>query len=276
MTFVPVDDSNRTHVLSFLAQYEKTCVSLTENVRRKSSGIFALTDNKKNITGIIGARHTVLHCLPYIVRKPEFKKDISSFLHGKTISCINGDAEGTRFLVDILGKNGIQPVQENHYMLMSMPHGILPPVTDSLPSGWRILHCHEKDVDALMKLQSAYEKEEVLPAGRLFMPSIVRQNLEHIVRSEYLLALCNNQNTFISKANTNAIGVNYVQIGGVYTDPRYRENHYASLIVSTLVHKINTVKKKPVLFVKDSNFIAKKLYLSLGFIKSADFIIAYF
>ena len=276
MTFVPVDDSNRTHVLSFLTQYEKTCVSLTENVRRKSSGIFALTDNKKNITGIIGARHTVLHCLPGIVRKPEFEKDIASFLHGKTISCINGDAEGTRFLVDILGKSGIQPVQENHYTLMSMPLGMLPPVTGSLPSGWRILHCHEKDVDALMNLQSAYEKEEVLPAGRIFMPSIVRQNLEHIVRSEYLLALCNNKNTFIAKANTNAIGVQYVQIGGVYTDPRYRGNHYASLIVSTLVHKINTVKKQPVLFVKDSNFIAKKLYLSLGFIKSADFIIAYF
>lgn len=276
MTFVPVDDSNRTHVLSFLAHYEKTCVTLTENVRRKSSGIFALTDNKRNITGIIGARHTVLHCLPGFARKPELERDIASFLHGRTISCINGDAEGTRFLAGILGKDGIKPVQENHYMLMSMPDGMHPPVTAALPSGWRILHCHEKDIDALMNLQSAYEKEEVLPAGRIFMPSIVRQNLEHIIRSEYLLALCDTKNTFIAKANTNAIGINYVQIGGVYTDPRYRGNHYASLIVSTLVHKINTVKKQPVLFVKDSNFIAKKLYLSLGFIKSADFIIAYF
>jgi hypothetical protein len=276
MTFVPVDDSNRTHVLLFLAQYEKTCVSLAENVRRKSSDIFALTDNKKNIRGIIGARHTVLHCLPGIVRIPELKTDIASFLYNKTISCINGEAEGTRFLVDTLGKNGIKPVQENYYMLMTMPENMHPPVTVALPSGWRILHCHEKDVDALMNLQSAYEKEEVLPSGRMFMPSIVRQNLEHIIRSEYLLALCDDKSAFIAKANTNAIGINFVQIGGVYTDPRYRGNHYASLLVSTLVRKINTVGKQPVLFVKDSNSIAKKLYLSLGFIKSADFIIAYF
>jgi hypothetical protein len=276
MTLVPVDDSNRAHVLSFLVQYEKTCVTLTENVRRKSSDIFALTDNKKNIRGIIGARHTVLHCLPGIVHMPEFKTDIAAFLSNKTISCINGEAEGTRFLVDTLGRNGIKPVQENYYMLMTMPYGMQPPVNAALPSGWRILHCHEKNVDELMNLQSAYEKEEVLPSGRRFMPSIVRQNLEHIIKSEYLIALCDDKNTFIAKANTNAIGIQYVQIGGVYTDPRYRGNHYASLLVSTLVRKINTVGKRPVLFVKNSNSIAKKLYLSLGFIKSADFLIAYF
>ncbi|MFA6855851.1 MAG: GNAT family N-acetyltransferase [Treponema sp.] len=277
MQIVPVDDSNRPQVLTFITPHEVTCAALTENIRRKADDIFALKDDSGNLSGVIGVKHTILHCLPDAgngEKSALIEAELRNFLHNKKISCINGEKRGTEFIMHMLASDGIQPAAVNHYTLMTQPQERFRAVI--LPQGWRIVHCHGKDADALMSLQSAYENEEVLPVCRTFTASVVRQNLEHILCTEYVLTLQTNEGVFVAKANTNAIGLNYIQIGGVYTDPGYRGNHYAALLISTLVHKIYAVKKEPVLFVKDSNTKARQLYNSLGFVKSGNFVIAYF
>ena len=278
MQLVPVDDSNRLQVLAFIALREASCVALAENVRRKTGDIFAIKDDDGKLSGVIGARHTLLHCLSDADNQnktAQLKPLLTAFLHDRKITCINGEESGSLFIMRILAAENIHPAAVNHYTLMTLPREkTFPSVV--LPQGWHVVRCHEEDADALMNLQSAYEKEEVLPPCRMFMAAVVRQNLEHILRSEYALALRTDTGSFVSKANTNAIGINYVQIGGVYTAPEHRRYRYAALLVGTLVHKIHTVKKQPVLFVKDSNAAAGKLYVSLGFEKSGNFIIAYF
>jgi ribosomal protein S18 acetylase RimI-like enzyme len=279
MQLVPVDDSNRQQVLNFLARYEMTCATLVENVRRKTEDIFAIKNENEIFCAVVGARHTLLHCIPSAGNRKEsesLKPLIETLLHGRKISCINGEESGTLFLMHILASNGAQPASVNHYSLMIQKQEAPAPRTGILPSGWHILRCHEKDADALIDLQEAYEKEEVLPPCRMFIPAVVRQNLEHTLRSEYMLGLKTDKNVFAAKVNTNAIGINYVQIGGVYTVPEYRGRHYAALLISTLVHKIYAIQKRPVLFVKDSNEAARRLYISLGFEKSGNFVIAYF
>ncbi|MCK9169636.1 MAG: GNAT family N-acetyltransferase [Treponema sp.] len=276
MQFVPVDDLNRQQVLAFITPHEAACAALTENIRRKADDIFALEDDCGNVSGVIGAKRTILHCLPdagNAEKSALIEPELRAFLHGRKAACINGEKYGTEFILRILASDGIQPAAVNHYTLMTQPQEKFRAVI--LPQGWRIVHCHEKDADTLMSLQSAYEKEEVLPVCRTFSASVVLQNLEHTLRTEYVLSLQTNRGAFVAKANTNAIGINYIQIGGVYTDPGYRRHHYAALLVSTLVHKIYTVKKRPVLFVKDSNAAASQLYNSLGFVKSDSFVIAY-
>lgn len=278
MQLIPVDDSNRLQVLAFLALHEAVCAALTENVRRKTGDIFAVKNEDGTLSGIIEAKHTLLHCLPDAGDQEKsalIEPLLRTFLHDRKISCINGEETGTRFIMRILASDNIHPSAVNQYSLMTEPQKKQIPSV-ALPQGWHIIRCREKDADVLMNLQSSYEKEEVLPVCRTFMASVVRQNLEHILRSEYVLSIQTDKGNFAAKANTNAIGINYIQIGGVYTAPEYRRHHYAALLVSTLVHKIYSVKKAPVLFVKNSNSIARQLYISLGFVKSGSFVIAYF
>ncbi|HAH63486.1 MAG TPA: hypothetical protein DCL73_15475 [Treponema sp.] len=278
MRLVPVDDSNRQQVLVFIALHESSCVTLAENVRRKAEDIFAIRDDGGKLSGVIEAKHTLLHCLPDACnqdKSAQLKLLLAAFLHDRKITCINGEESGSLFVMRILAEENIHPAAVNHYALMTLPRE-KPFSAIALPQGWHVVRCHDEDADALMNLQSAYEKEEVLPQCRMFMAAVVRQNLEHILRSEYALALRTDTGGFAAKANTNAIGINYVQIGGVYTAPEYRGRRYAALLVGTLVHKIHSVKKRPVLFVKDSNESAGNLYASLGFEKTGNFIIAYF
>lgn len=283
ISFVPVDDTNRRETLEFLAPHEHSCVTLCENVRRKTTDIFVIKTGE-NIRGVIGARHTVLHCLPGIDNTPyaeALSEALEAFLSVRKISCINGESAGSQFLMHILASENILPAQINHYSLMTLPGNTISSAKAkqlfaALPAGFHMTHAHAGDADALMALQTAYEKEEVIPPCRTFLPAVVRQNLDHLLRTEYVLALRNDRRIFVSKANTNAIGIHCIQIGVVYTMPEYRGRRFAALLVSALVDKIISVKKAPVLFVKNSNCAAKKLYSSLGFMKSSDFIIAYF
>src|SRR5574344_8663 len=283
ITFIPVDDTNRRETLDFLAQHENTCITLCENVRRKTADIFIIKTGE-HIYGIISARHTVLHCLPGIDNAPyaeALSKALEVFLSIRKVSCINGESSGSQFLMHILASKNTFPAQINHYSLMTLPGNTISSakakqLLSALPAGFHMIHAHAGDAETLMALQAAYEKEEVIPPCRTFLPAVIRQNLDYLLTADYVLALRNDKSIFVSKANTNAIGIHCVQIGGVYTMPEYRRRHFAAILVSALVDKIISVKKDPVLFVKNSNSAAKMLYSSLGFMKSSDFIIAYF
>jgi len=279
MQLIPVDESNRQQVLLFLARREAACASLTECVLQKGGSIFNITGAGGRTEGVISVRHTVLHCLPGAADKEQaerFAQVLSPFLADKKIACVNGEETGTQFLLQLLARSGLRPASMHHYRLMTQPRERIVNAAGILPKDWHVLRCREADADALMELQSGYEKEEVLPPCRTFMAAVVRQNLERILKNEYVLSLRTANGTFIAKANTNALGIHYAQIGGVYTEPPYRGRRFASLLVSTLVRNIYLQKKKPVLFVKDTNAPAIRLYESLGFVKSGTFVIAYF
>ena len=159
-----------------------------------------------------------------------------------------------------------------------------PPTALPIPSGfahivlpdWHVVRCYENDANALMPLQAAYEAEEVTPACRTTHAAVVRKNLDRLLQTEYVSALQNERGEFVAKANTNAIGMHYAQIGGVYTMPQYRGRQYASLLVEIILHRIIQSKRRPVLYVRTTNEHAKKIYASLGFSKSLGYTIAYY
>ena len=71
---------------------------------------------------------------------------------------------------------------------------------------------------------------------------------------------------YVSKANTNAEGFDHIQIGGVFTVPRFRNQGYALHTVAALCRCIiDKEHKNPSLFVRSGNETAIKLYKSLGF-----------
>ena len=130
------------------------------------------------------------------------------------------------------------------------------------------------DLEYLMPLRKAYEKEEVLidPAHyneqasmSRFKKTIIDKNVFYASSGETPVATC-----CISSA-----GVGWYQIGGVYTRPELRSRGISTRIMSELARTSEKAGKNLTLFVKKNNAPALKLYQNCGFSRSGDFRITY-
>ena len=256
--------------------------------------------------GVISVKSRMLLCIPNARSLQDDKAFCSSlkvFLSDKKISCVNGEAEASHFIMKIFAELGRTPLHINEYALMTLSEAALKKLEAkseryAAPSKglqtsldrhtardagekacrekFKIVRCGIKDADALMPLQLAYEAEEVLPPCRTQNPAVTRKNLERILKTEYVLALQNSDGAPAAKANTNAVGIRWAQIGGVYTVPDFRRKGCASLLVTTLAEKIVASKRFPVLYARNGNEGAQKAYSAIGFIKTGGFTIAYY
>ena len=306
MRFIPVDEKKKAETLAFLAKYERTCVSLIEHVRRDESDIFSIEGDARETLGVISVKSRMLLCVPNarsLQNDKAFCSSLKVFLSDKKISCVNGEAEASHLIMKIFAELGRAPLHINEYALMTLSEAALKNLKTkegryaSVSEGqqtliarhtaraagekayceqFKIVRCGIKDADALMPLQLAYEAEEVLPPCRTQNPAVTRKNLERILKTEYVLALQNSRGETAAKANTNAIGIRWAQIGGVYTAPDFRRKGCASLLVETLAEKIVASNRLPVLYARNGNEGAQKAYAALGFTKTGGFTIAYY
>jgi len=316
MRFIPVDEKKKAETLAFLAKYERTCVSLIEHVRCGESDIFSIEGDARETLGVISVKSRMLLCVPNarsLQNDKAFCSSLKVFLSDKKISCVNGEADASHFIMKILAELGRMPLHVNEYALMTLSeaalkkiqakdkrHAAVPgepqmcgmrtecaaanPISENAAAAgekaccekFKIVRCGIKDADALMSLQLAYEAEEVLPPCRTQNPAVTRKNLERILKTEYVLALQNSRGETAAKANTNAIGIRWAQIGGVYTAPDFRRKGCASLLVETLAEKIVASNRLPVLYARNGNEAAQKAYSALGFTKTGGFTIAYY
>ena len=306
MRFIPVDEKKKAETLAFLAKYERTCVSLIEHVRRGESDIFSIEGDARETLGVISVKSRMLLCVPNarsLQNDKAFCSSLKVFLSDKKISCVNGEAEASHFIMKIFAELGRTPLHINEYALMTLSEAALKKIEakdkryTALSKGqqtliarhtaraagekayceqFKIVRCGIKDADALMPLQLAYEAEEVLPPCRTQNPAVTRKNLERILKTEYVLALQNSRGETAAKANTNAIGIRWAQIGGVYTAPDFRRKGCASLLVETLAEKIVASNRLPVLYARNGNEGAQKAYSAIGFTKTGGFTIAYY
>lgn len=306
MRFIPVDEKKKAETLAFLAKYERTCVSLIEHVRRGESDIFSIESDARETLGVISVKSRMLLCVPNarsLQNDKAFCSSLKVFLSDKKISCVNGEAEASHLIMKIFAELGRTPLHINEYALMTLSEAALKKIEakdkryTALSKGqqtliarhtaraagekayceqFKIVRCDIKDADALMPLQLAYEAEEVLPPCRTQNPAVTRKNLERILKTEYVLALQNSRGETAAKANTNAIGIRWAQIGGVYTAPDFRRKGCASLLVETLAEKIVASNRLPVLYARNGNEGAQKAYSAIGFTKTGGFTIAYY
>lgn len=295
-SFIDSEEKKR-NARRFLLKHESMCVSLGELLLRGDASIVALENNAHNTLALFRLSRTILHCIPEggFQKHAQFlENEIAKFLDEKKYfeknenRCINGEAFGSKIFMNVFARAKQNVLQHNRYTLMTFPQSrfekiaripfetIREDAKKLLNENWRIEKCRMSDIDSLMPLELAYQSEEVVPACRTISGAAVRKHLEHLIRNEYVLALVNDKNEFVSKANTNAIAHRYAQIGGVYTMAGYRNNHFASLLLELLLAKIIASGRRPVLYVKNENEIAKKLYRTLGFKPSRDFTIAYY
>ena len=131
------------------------------------------------------------------------------------------------------------------------------------------------DIPGLLPLQEMYEKEEVLPSESLFDPAYSKRYIQNSVKNR-ISVICEKSGRIISKANTNGEGINFCQIGGVFTLPEFRNLGIGKKVTAGIVEEIFVKGKFPSLFVKQNNLPAVSAYDKLGFKITSEFKIIYF
>ena len=292
--------------LIFITKSEGPIVAVPEPVegpatatKSNSTVVSRASTTEGTMLGILNLDSTLYHCIPHPDQLDvDFLKNNLPYLMKKPVRCISGETSGTEFLAKTLpgqspaivypykmlrwftaseagvsqqphhSQNEVSPLQSDSETSISLS-------TPTLSGGEEIIRCTEHDMDFLQPLQKDYMKEEVAVPGRTITGAEVAITLRKILKNQLCLALTVDGD-IVAKANTNAIGINCVQLGGVYTHPLYRRNGYAGALVTALCKRATRADKQPVLFVKEKNGPAITLYQKLGFEECGHYTIAYY
>jgi ribosomal protein S18 acetylase RimI-like enzyme len=151
---------------------------------------------------------------------------------------------------------------------------ILPENAGGTPEDMTLHRAVPSDLDRLWDLEKAYLREEVLRAGSRMDERAGRRHFLGTLKEQevYYAAL---GNRIVAKAGTNARGVKYDQIGGVFVIPELRGCGFARIVMNRLLESITAADRRACLFVKTSNVPALKLYEKLGFSDRGPFRISY-
>jgi ribosomal protein S18 acetylase RimI-like enzyme len=123
------------------------------------------------------------------------------------------------------------------------------------------------DLDALLSLQMAYEREELnLRPTRSDTMARIQSLLE---QQMVVIAFCGDEP--VGKVNTNARGYFYDQIGGFYVKPAYRSKGIGKAVLFHLLRRIKEEQRDPVLFVRPENVPAISVYRRAGFLPVGDY-----
>lgn len=280
---VDITKRNISKAINFCLPYERFSVNLVSLLGQERKRFFTGIKEAKlfyldeKIIGVasVNTHNFFVYCFNFY--NEEVCKSVASTFDFNLIYAIMGEAGFQKQLLFFLSRTlNIVAKIVVPYILMTKskneviikPHVLINNLEINMATG--------KDVNNLLDLQVGYEIEEVCQGKREFPKGISFMNLEHILKDEITyFAMLNN--LCVSKANTNAQGINYAQIGGVYTLPEYRGLGIASSVVSRLILHINKKEGKDVsLFVKADNTKAIEMYKGLGFKKRGEFLISYF
>ena len=197
--------------------------------------------------------------------------------------------EETRSLHSIMGvRRDVEVVQRSiaaetravlDYHLMVLPFDSplnrAPGPVDGTELGLKFRRARPRDLIALFPLQREYEKEEVLLDPSRFNSAAAYLNLQQHIKHEIIYyAIADRQ--IVAKAGTNARGIEYDQLGGVYTVRHLRSMGVSTALVSVLIADLRRHQRNICLFVKKDNPAALRVYNKLGFERRDEFRIAYY
>lgn len=304
MQIISVNERTFSLAQSYLLPIEQKCVFLSQLVRKHSPDIYIILDknpdnsnnsdkssqliNLQNVLGVFYLNKSLFHCF-----QDTSKVNIADFTslfyqiltqNQASIKNISGEKDGTDFFLEVIRNLSENPdstftkkfnvKQINDYKLMVLPHQQFQQ-SQKLYNDDFIMRCTENDMENLFEIERNYLQDEVAVRGQKVSDAEVSMRLRQILKNQLYFALISDDR-IVSKAYTNAIGKNWIQIGGVYTLFQFRQNGYAALTVSTLCKRILQAHKNISLFVKTKNLPAQQLYKKIGFSFHSDYKIVYF
>ncbi|MDY4524295.1 MAG: GNAT family N-acetyltransferase [Treponema sp.] len=271
--------------------------------------------NLQNVLGVFYLNKSLFHCFKDTSKvniadfTPLFYQILTQ--NQASIKNISGEKDGTDFFLEVIRNLSENPdstfpkkiniKQINDYKLMVLPHqqfqqsqnqsnhqnnqslqseplkysSNFKSSAQKLYNDDFIMRCTENDMENLFEIERNYLQDEVAVRGQKVSDAEVSMRLRQILKNQLYFALISDDR-IVSKAYTNAIGKNWIQIGGVYTLFQFRQNGYAALTVSTLCKRILQAHKNISLFVKTKNLPAQQLYQKIGFTFHSDYKIVYF
>lgn len=294
---------NIDFAISFCKNYEATSVNLLDALLNAKKAFFDRTplDYKKArifysdkeiiAVALINTHNFFLYCFPNF--SDTLYKLIMEAFNFQDVYALMGEGASQEELQRYIKKYfGINAHKSIDYILMThsaplspqssfrLPHSFILNIFSNLPysgsnTNLNVRMAKESDLDAILPLQLAYEKEEVW-IGKTSIPQyFVRANLE-ILLKENIVYIATLNDIPIAKANTNAEGVEYFQVGGIYTVPKYRRCGVASYLLKNMFLHLYRKKKHIALFVKKENDIAINMYKKIGLAEMDKFRISYY
>jgi ribosomal protein S18 acetylase RimI-like enzyme len=295
MEWIRARKIDHSRLLPFLLEREWSCVSVTSRLKAEGFPTALAIRNRAAI---------------YIREEPSEPGTIRELLyhsvHGMIVPVLEPVAAGSEpdrpdlaklfsdtmpFVFSVIGLSrdviAIEramrrpPRHTVEYFLMTLEspaQGTADPSVDhgaATPEGIQCRRATTQDAARLFPLQGAYEREEVLLNPTSFDPASCLIQLREALRNE-IVVTAEFDGRPIAKAGTNAIGYEWAQIGGVYTDRDWRGRHVARLLMRYLLAALDSEGLKACLFVKTQNEPALALYRGLGFTVRDDFRISYY
>ena len=121
-----------------------------------------------------------------------------------------------------------------------------------------------KDLDKLLPLEIAYQLEEVVINPANLNKRATRVNLKNKLEVSDIYYI-EKDGSILSKAGTSHRGKNYVLVGGVFTNPKNREQGYSTSLMNYLIRSQGQKGYQVALFVNSNNIPAINLYKKLNF-----------
>lgn len=283
MSWVPLNEELLDPLMRFLGPLEAGCVGVTEklttdhHLKIPPRGKFFVAVRVERGLRITGAILQNLNGLYYPVLDPT-----RPVVEQEAIRRLS---RSSRQLFSVMGRSPDVTALENafrrpphhyleyHLMSQSEPPPEVP--LPRLPRGMVIREAREDEARHLFDIQKKYEIEEVLLPGNTFSPNATMHHLRKTLREQIVL-VAELESTPVGKCNTNARGVFYDQIGGVFTERALRSRGIGTALMLRLLQRVASEHKNASLFVKKDNAPALQMYRNIGFTAESEFRISYY
>lgn len=280
MGWIKFEKKELAAILSFLIKNEYACLTVTDRIRKweeDKEWIFPIKgflyrESTLEITGALFFTKEGV-AVPLLLAGKELESlekqdDLLPFLNGA--STFMGLTEDLNILKNLKPERDYKKVD---FYLMTC--SLITPPLFSLPEGYTFVRATVEDAERLFFLQRDYEIEEVALDPSNINPRTTFENLKRTLSRE-LVYYVEHHGKPVAKANTNAQGYLYDQIGGVFTLPEYRRRGISKYLVSKLEENVFKNNRKISLFVKINNYPAIRVYESSGFTIRGSFAISYY
>lgn len=286
----PVNNKTFDSCITFLLPLEFRCIGLFSRLVKNGTPVFPeetgslfvrlvarkCFSKQEHIEGIIfiTSGGIVLHCIADDCEHEEWAVSLNQFLSKHQIHSIIGSKKDTEWLQKL---SAAIPYRIVEYSLMIHEKPIHKKLSEVFfnSDDCELRRAEENETKAILPLQIGYDTEEVIAPGEKVNTKLCEANLIRILKKERIYLITHNK-VPVAKAGTNAQGLFWDQIGGVYTVPELRGKGFATALVKKLVDEIHEKDKNAALFVKITNPAARKAYLKVGFRDILPFRISYF
>ncbi len=275
--------------LHFIAPYEHFCVPMTSRIslagkpsagELKNAEIFIYYSNSQALAAVFAGNDSIIVPLFPEGTIPE-SGQLTNVLQGsknirKKYLTLMGELSSVRLLTQLFTGRNSHSVDYKLLTADSALIAALPQLRNrELPLQDIIIKTAvSSDIDLLMPLRKDYEIEEVLLDPSTFNETACRIRFLDTIKTKTVLYGIY-QNRPVATCCVNASGLNWNQLGGVFTMPEYRSLGVSSAVLRKIAEFSAMKKKNLTLFVKPSNTPAVRLYEKNGFILRNDYRISY-